>query len=872
MEALAVRDLSFCYPESDTDLLSNISFTVNSGEFITLCGVSGSGKTTLLRHLKPTLTPCGSKSGEIGLFGKDISSLTMREQAAKIGFVMQSPDSQLVTDKVWHELAFGLESLGLPNEIIRRRVAETADFFGLGKLFERDVNSLSGGQKQLLNLASVTAMQPDLLLLDEPTSQLDPIAAADFLGCVSKINRELGVTVIITEHRLEDVLPVSSRVLVLEQGRVISYDTPQNTGRNLKKANSRCFLSMPSYMQIWHAAETSEKSDCPVTIVQGREWLKRFADSHTTHELYPEPQYPQGDTVAQLKHVYFRYQKNFPDVLKDLSLTVRQGDFTAILGGNGVGKSTLLSLLGGTEQPYSGSVTRSVRTATMPQNPQAVLNGKTVYESLCDALDGEVSSSEMDKRIHHICQLLEIYSLLNRHPFDLSGGEQQKVAFAKLLLLNPQMILLDEPTKGLDAVGKQQLAGVLQSLTCAKVTVIMVSHDVEFCARYCHRCMLLFNGEIISEDPPRQFFVSNSFYVTAARRMSRGIIEDAVTADDVIYCCTGKKQEPSKPDLDINDFETPTYNSKEELSSKKYFPFWKKTTALIGAVLLIAGCLIDTEIISFPEFDSVPFLIKLSLIAVPLLLLIISTAAVSSKRSVGEYISKSKLPKRTAAAAFMIFLMIPITIFIGVVYLKDQKYLFISLLVLFECMIPFFLIFEGRKPQARELVIIAVLCAIAIAGRSAFFMLPQIKPVVALVILSGVTLGGETGFIVGSVTMLVSNIYFGQGAWTPWQMFAAGIIGFLSGVIFQKGLLQPTRAVLSVFGFIVAILIYGGVMNFSSLVLTHAPINYASLTAFYAQGLPMDIVHALSTAVILWFASDPMLEKMHRIKTKYQLL
>ena len=242
-----------------------------------------------------------------------------------------------------------------------------------------------------------------------------------------------------------------------------------------------------------------------------------------------------------------------------------------------------------------------------------------------------------------------------------------------------------------------------------------------------------------------------------------------------------------------------------------------------------------------------------------------------SKKPLDNHV-KAKLPKRTIAAAIMVLAAIPLTIFIGTAYLNDQKFLFISLLVLFECMLPFFLVFEGRKPQARELVIIAVLCALAITGRSVFAMLPQIKPVVALIIIAGVSFGGESGFIVGAMTMLVSNIYFGQGAWTPWQMFAAGLIGFLSGILFQKGLLNTTRAALSVFGFIVTILIYGGIMNFSTVILTRAPINYGTLAAYYAQGLPMDIIHALSTFVILWFISEPMLEKLGRIKTKYGLM
>ena len=821
MEAIKVRNLSFRYPETDADVLKDISVTINQGEFVTLCGISGSGKTTLLRHFKPSLTPHGIHSGKIEVLGNDINALSLREQSAKIGYVMQSPDNQIVTDKVWHELAFGLESLGNDSNTIRKRVAETADFFGISKFFECDVKTLSGGQKQILNLASIMAMQPEILILDEPTSQLDPIAASEFLSCVAKINRELGTTVIITEHRLEEIIPASDKVIVIEDGKIISCDSPQNTGVNLKSAKSKCFKSLPAPMRIWHAVEENDNKQCPVTITQGREWLKEYCDLHTTYQLYPEQNHIYGETTIELNNIYFRYSKNSADILKGLNFTAHRGELITILGGNGAGKSTLLSIINQTEKPYSGKVNVTAKCLTLPQNPQVILGGKTVLHTLKETFDNtKISKEEQNKRLNRIIELLSLSPLLNRHPFDLSGGEQQKTAFAKLLLLNPSIILLDEPTKGLDAESKEQLAKIINTLTNSGTTV------------------------------------------------ARGIIDEAVTPEDVIFCCTGKKEQ--SPDIETIEYFKTDNNSTKELSIKPKLPLWKIITAIFGFVLLIAGVLINTEVIKIKNYSDLPFLIQLSFISVPLIILMISLGSIS-KKPLDNHV-KAKLPKRTIAAAIMVLAAIPLTIFIGTAYLNDQKFLFISLLVLFECMLPFFLVFEGRKPQARELVIIAVLCALAITGRSVFAMLPQIKPVVALIIIAGVSFGGESGFIVGAMTMLVSNIYFGQGAWTPWQMFAAGLIGFLSGILFQKGLLNTTRAALSVFGFIVTILIYGGIMNFSTVILTRAPINYGTLAAYYAQGLPMDIIHALSTFVILWFISEPMLEKLGRIKTKYGLM
>ena len=865
MESLTIKDLSFRYPETGVDVLCGISFTVRGGEFVTLCGLSGGGKTTLLRHLKPALTPHGIKRGSILLDGRELSSLSFREQSEKIGFVQQSPDNQLVTDKVWHELAFGLESLGLPQEVIRRRVAETASFFGIQNQFEMDVAALSGGQKQLLNLASVMAMQPEVLLLDEPTSQLDPIAAADFLACLTRINRELGTTVIITEHRLDAVLPVSDRVLALENGVIISDASPAETGKNLKCAQSGLFLSMPAPMRIWDAAERTTDGDCPVTVAQGREWLHRYAREHTLRPLEPECIPQAGETAMELKNVWFRYGKNTPDVLRNLSLTVRHGELLTILGGNGTGKSTLLSVLNGVNQPYSGKVySNNELCLTLPQNPQTLFDGKTVWETLHHTLENRgLSEEQVRERMDGVIRLCGLQLLLERHPFDLSGGEMQKAALAKLLLLQPSVLLLDEPTKGLDAQFKAVLAGILHRLTEVGTAVVMISHDMEFCAQYAHRCLLMFNGELVAGGTPRTFFSGNSFYVTAAARMAKDLIPDAVTALDVIDSCTGKKPEP--PD-NYDDYSNLEYKIPEPFQKKK-LPLWRKLLGGIGAALLLLGVIENLT----PLAAQLPFWLNFSLIAAPTLLLM-AACFEKSRPSLDLGFQKRKLRRRTVISAVMIVLLIPLTIWFGSAFLDDQKYLFISLLVLLECMLPFFLVFEGRKPQARELVLIAVLCALTVAGRSAFAALPQVKPVLALVIISGVALGSETGFIIGAVAMLVSNMVFGQGAWTPWQMFAAGIIGFLAGLLFQKGLLAGNRGALCLFGFIVTIVLYGGVMNFSSLVLSHVPLNYETVLAFYVQGLPFDVIHAFSTAAFLFFFAEPMLEKLLKVKTKYGII
>ena len=274
METITIRNLSFSYPEQTKAVLDGVSLIVPPGEFLVVCGPSGCGKTTLLRQLKTVLAPHGKRTGEI-LFGDvPLDALDQREQSSMIGYVLQSPENQIVTDKVWHELAFGLESLGCDTPTIRRRVAEMASFFGIEAWFYKNVTELSGGQKQLLNLASIMAMHPDVLILDEPTSQLDPIAASDFLATIGRINRELGTTIILTEHRLEDVFPLSTRVAVMDNGKILCEGNPSEVGGHLRKHEHTMFLAMPSAMRIWSAVPND--LPCPVTVRDGRQWLTEF--------------------------------------------------------------------------------------------------------------------------------------------------------------------------------------------------------------------------------------------------------------------------------------------------------------------------------------------------------------------------------------------------------------------------------------------------------------------------------------------------------------------------------------------------------------------------------------------------------------------
>jgi len=826
MESYTIRNLTFSYPQQEKPVLRQLSFSVIRGQFVALCGPSGCGKTTLLRQLKTVLCPHGEQSGEILFEGRPLADLDQRAQSAGIGFVMQSPDNQIITDKVWHELAFGLESLGFDTPSIRLRVAEMASFFGIQTWFYKNVTELSGGQKQLLNLASIMVMQPAVLILDEPTSQLDPIAAAEFLATVGRINRELGVTVIITEHRLEEVFPLSDRVLVLDEGKLICDGPPEEVGRQLKEQRHGMFLALPSPMRIYAAVEND--LFCPVTVREGRAWLDAFAGRQPLGRI-PDAVTPVRDRedppAVELGEVWFRYAKEGPDVVKGLSLQVHYGEFCALLGGNGAGKTTALSLISGINKPYRGTVRVGGRPLSqipdrerfdrllgvLPQDPRAVFVKKTVREDLLEILaDKKLPPQGKEAKIRAAARICRLEQLLCRHPYDLSGGEQQRAALAKVLLLEPAVLLLDEPTKGLDAEFKQALAEILHGLLRQGVAVLMVSHDIEFCARYVHRCALFFDGGIVSWDTPRRFFSGNSFYTTAANRMARHRLPDAVTAEDVIAACGGDVQpfEIKPPDAGGLSFGPQKSGKKEDMGT---------------------------------ENDQIP---------------------------AGE----RYLSRRTLAAMAMILLAVPLTIYTGVYYLGDRKYYFISMLIILETMLPFALVFESRKPKARELIVIAVLCAIGVAGRAAFFMLPQFKPVAAIVIIAGVAFGGEAGFLVGAVTAFVSNMFFGQGPWTPWQMFAFGIIGFLAGVLFKKGILRRSTAALCAFGGPAVFFIYGGIMNPAAVLMFQSRPTKEMFYLAYLRGIPFDLIHAFATVVFLFLIAKPMLEKLDRVKVKYGLI
>lgn len=554
MALLRFENVSFAYPDAGRRALNQISFTMEEGEYLVVCGESGCGKTTLLRMSKPEMSPAGAHEGCVYYRETPVTKLDRMTSAWSIGYVQQNPDNQIVTDYVWHEIAFGLENMALPTQTIRRRVSEMASFFGMEDWFHRKTCELSGGQKQMLNLASIMAMNPQLLILDEPTSMLDPLAAANLLQMVRRINRELGVAVLLCEHRLEDVFQTADQILLMKRGKLLWKDTPEQIAGHLRAdpESSRVFYGLPGAVRIF--GELQKKGlypadkKLPLSIRDARIAFRKI-DPDPDYVIRQIPKEKKKQTpVIQAKELWFRYERKAQDILRSADLTLYEGEIFGLLGGNGAGKSTFLKNIAGLLKPQRGKITcrDDLRIAMLPQSPQALFHYDTVWEELLESAGAEQTKEGSEERATEMAMFLELSDKLQMHPYDLSGGEMQRAAVGKLLLQRADVLLMDEPTKGLDAYLKQSLAGLLKQLTKEGLTILIVTHDLEFAASYADRCGMLFDGQVISEDEPHAFFCGNRFYTTTAALIAGEKISQAITCEEVIEACGTGGQESKR--------------------------------------------------------------------------------------------------------------------------------------------------------------------------------------------------------------------------------------------------------------------------------------------------------------------------------------
>ena len=512
MEILTAKDLSFTYAKSDKPALENVSFSVSEGQFVTVCGPTGSGKSTLLRLIKKELTPKGKTSGQLLYRGKPLSELSERQNAEQIGIVVQHPEEQIVSDRVSGELFFGAESLGYPREKAYRRVAEVASFFNLTDRFSDKTAELSGGQKQLLALASVLVTSPGLILLDEPTSRLDPVAAADFISMLARINRQLGVTVIIAEHNTSLLLEYTDVLMFMEDGKLTACGSPGTVLS--KKPSGRVLSDMPAPVRLFFEKETGGK--CPLTVKEGR---LLFSDIEEDEKEKAEI---KGEAALELKNVYYRYKRDSKDILKGVDLAVKRGEIRFIFGGNGCGKTTLLHCCAGLLRPYSGKLEIFGKKVPSYKNGELYTGCVSMLCQDAHTVFTHEKIGDEFKGVDIKTLPYDVSPLFDRHPYDVSGGELQMAAFCRVLSSKPRLLLLDEPTKAMDAAVKKIFTDVLFDLKEQGVSVVIASHDTELAANCADTCSMMFNGNIVCTCETGDFMRENSFYTTDRCRMTKG--------------------------------------------------------------------------------------------------------------------------------------------------------------------------------------------------------------------------------------------------------------------------------------------------------------------------------------------------------------
>lgn len=549
MEILSMENLTFTYNRSADNraALKDISLKAFEGDLILLCGPSGGGKTSLLRIIKSSLMPDGKLEGHISAYVPD----------EKIGYVFQQPDSQLVMEKVFDELIFGCENMGLSTSEINLRLSEITTFFGIEDLTDRECASLSGGQKQLVNLASVLMMEPDILIFDEPLSQLDPIAATFFINIIKKLHDELGMTIIICEHELSDILPYASKVWFMDDGSVMEFSSPDSFVGHIVRNDNKYLCLLPPLIRAAISYDSS-LSTYPYSVDAFKKLNipKAFLDNYIDNERVNKPLNTDDEDITADKNIlglkrkknkhipsdlqpvwgkklYFKYEKNDRDILKGLNIHIPYNSFYAIIGGNGSGKSTLLSLMTGYRTPYKGKFTgllsddinRLLCVSYLPQNPLYMFKETCLLNDYLEIMHkfniSENDRVDFSKLFISNPLFMPLKDLLSHNASEISGGELQAAAILLLHLLKRPILLLDEPTKGMDSIYKKNLSAYLKELRESGTTIIMVSHDLEFVCENATHCGLMYDGQIIAEDECHKILKNNKFYTTSLFRSMR---------------------------------------------------------------------------------------------------------------------------------------------------------------------------------------------------------------------------------------------------------------------------------------------------------------------------------------------------------------
>lgn len=801
--AFRIADYTFAYPGGEP-VLDHISLEVAEGAFCVVVGPTGCGKTTLLRALKPELTRAGSHAGTIEVLGHTLvrngrvtGELPPERSAREIGFVAQDPAAQIVCDTIWHELAFGLENIGTPVPEMRRRIAEVAHFFGIEALMHAACEELSGGQQQLVNLAAVLALRPRLIVLDEPTAQLDPHARRQFLYLLGRVQRELGITVILSTHAPEETETLATQTLAMG--------------------------TLPPLVR---------REDAERLLEPRRRTRERALAS--------------AETVVTARDLHVRYRRENPWVLRGVDLAIRRGSVHLIVGGNGCGKSTLLATLAGVRTPQQGSIDNALasRQALLPQDPKALFVCDTVAEELAEWRDRCGYTADEERAL---VARLGLTGLEGASPLDLSGGQQQKLALAKLLLTKPELLFLDEPTKGLDPASAAECAEMLHELADAGCTIVGVTHDLDFACAVADEVSMLFDGEIACTESARAFFAHNLIYRPHdASRFFGALLErmDEERADGPKPTGAAATGASARTAADVDTITSAGTGAGTNTSTGERIAARRANRA--------------DEAVAAPNNDP-------------------RKTTTHRARGVVEAVALAAVPA-----------VLAITTLAGV-----RQTAILSFAVVIAALGIFFASLETSSARLRELMPTVVLAALAAAGRIVFAAVPSMKPVSAIAIIAGVMLGRRSGFMVGALAALASNFFFGQGPWTPWQMYAWGLVGWGAGALAQTSVFgvrpgatgncsadpgataSPTArrrlvgtASLLAYGFIASVA-YGWILNaWTVLGFLHAHTTFQVL-AVYAASLPFDIAHGVATVGFLLALWAPWQRKLARVLKSY---
>lgn len=489
MEKIICKNLTFTYALAEKPALQNISLSINEGEFCIVMGESAAGKSTLLKLLKKEIAPNGRQEGELFVDGT-------------VGYVAQNVAESIVCDKVRSELSFGLLNMGKSVDEIELLVAETASYFDFENKLDADIASLSGGEMQLVNLAAVMIMKPQILVLDEPTAQLDPISSQRFIEMIKKLHKELGITVIISEHNTDLIYDYAEKIILLSDSQLEYVADPRKTASYLMNSNNAMLNSIPPQMRLFD--NVFDVAGCRRIISSLS--LKPLSDECTL-----------DNAVLKIKDLCFAYERGV-NILDGLNLKVYKGKINAVVGPNSSGKSTLLKCISGVNRAYRGKIKCNEKISMLCQNPYDLFR----YEKCAQEVEfGEIT------------RFLEIDDIKNQHPYDISGGQAQRLALAKVLATNADIILLDEPTKGFDPILKKKLADLFNEICNSGKTILIVSHDIEFVGEYAHAVSFLSKGKIVVTAPRRSFFSQLSFYTTSVSKITNGFADNVVSAPDL---------------------------------------------------------------------------------------------------------------------------------------------------------------------------------------------------------------------------------------------------------------------------------------------------------------------------------------------------